>query len=306
MSKRRLGIVVLFDEETSSELRGIRRALGSPNVERIAPHITIVAPVNVHQRSISAVMGQLRRAAQQCEPFSVDLGAVSTFTPVSPVIYLAVRAPEHTVEQLAAQLSTALQRTADHPFVAHVTLHEAADGELISAAMISLAHYRRTVSVDRIWVLEEQANRYWRPLCDVMLGSVPVRGRGGVAVWIRTSTMMAPDVIATLDPNRMLTYEHDSGGLVHEASIDAEVVGVALSAPSGTGRTLRSVVVVAHRRNEGIGRQLVDAVARSAAERGESPLVVDRQIGAQPHPGWPRLLQSVGFAESNGGWTRRA
>ena len=298
---------MLFDEETSSELRGIRRALGGPNVERIAPHITIVAPVNVHQRNIGSVMAQLRSAAQECEPFSVNLGPVRTFAPTSPVIYLAVRAPDHTVGQLAERLSAdALQRTADHPFVAHVTLHEAAGDELIRAAMVSLAAYQQTVFVDRIWALEEQAGRHWRPLCDVMLGEVPVRGRGGVAVSVRTSTMVAPDIIETLDPHRMLTYESGQGRLVHEASIDAVVVGVALSSWSGTGRTIDAVVVVAHRRNEGIGRQLIDAVARSAADRGEDHLMVECRIEDHPHPGWPRLLESVGFVNRAGVWTRRA
>ncbi len=299
--------MVLFDDDTTRELRGIRRALGGPSVERIAPHITIVAPVNVHQRNIADVMAQLRMAAATSEAFAVDLGPVSTFAPISPVIYLEVHEAGDQLMQLAGQLGVgALLRRSDHCFVAHVTLHEAAGDELIGAAMISLAAYRRTVVVDRIWVLEEQENRNWRPLCDVMLGPVPVRGRGGVAVSIRTSTMMAPDAMETLDPNHMLTYERGPGQMVHEASIDTEVVGVALSSGSGAGRTIHAVVVAVHRRNEGIGRQLIDAVARSAAECGESHLAVPRGTGASPHPGWPRLLQSVGFVNVEGAWTRPA
>ncbi|MGH9106630.1 MAG: 2'-5' RNA ligase family protein, partial [Acidimicrobiales bacterium] len=70
----------------------MRRALGDPSVYQVAPHITLVAPVNVRTEALADALGVLRKAASGQEGrLRFELGPVASFEPVNPVLYLAVR-----------------------------------------------------------------------------------------------------------------------------------------------------------------------------------------------------------------------
>ena len=58
---------------------GLRRAFGDPALERVAPHVTLVPPVNVAERDLVEVLAILRRAAGQARPLELTLGPVAAF-----------------------------------------------------------------------------------------------------------------------------------------------------------------------------------------------------------------------------------
>ena len=66
--RRRLLVALLLAGRVGAELDGLRRALGSPGLDRIAPHVTLVPPINVPERDLEAALGIVRAAAARRAP----------------------------------------------------------------------------------------------------------------------------------------------------------------------------------------------------------------------------------------------
>jgi 2'-5' RNA ligase len=199
MARRRLGVVLLLGWPVADEVRGLRRALGSPSLDTQPPHITLVPPVNVPEARVDEALAVLRRAASSVPgPLTLTIGPVATFRPVSPVVYLSVQGDVDGLVRLQQNVFVGpLLRTVDYDYVGHVTLHESADGALIDASLTALEQFSVGVEIDRVHLLEQDPqDRAWRPLADVALGPPVVRGRGGVELVLRWTHLAAPDVQA--------------------------------------------------------------------------------------------------------------
>ena len=90
MSRHRIGVVLLVPQPLATELDGLRRALGSPERTRVAPHLTLVSPINLRDRELGQALDLVRRAAAASTPFELQLGPATTFAPVTPTVHLAV------------------------------------------------------------------------------------------------------------------------------------------------------------------------------------------------------------------------
>src|SRR5204863_5833580 len=77
----RLASALLVPEPFAREIDGLRRALGE-NLDRVAPHLTLVPPVNVRVDEINKALSALRRAAAVMQPTTVTLGPAVTLHPV--------------------------------------------------------------------------------------------------------------------------------------------------------------------------------------------------------------------------------
>src|SRR5688572_20311112 len=126
MARQRLGVVLLVPQPLAKEIDGVRRALGDEARERIAPHITLVPPLNVAERDLPRAFTLVRTAASTIAPLSLRLGPAATFAPVNPVAYLKVGGEPQVLEALerlrAKCLEGPLERTIDLEFVPHVTI----------------------------------------------------------------------------------------------------------------------------------------------------------------------------------------
>lgn len=90
MPRVRLGVVLLVPPPVAAEVDGLRRALGDQRLDKIAPHVTLVPPVNVRDDRLVDAVDVLRGAAAAHPPLTLRLGPVATFLPASPTLYLAV------------------------------------------------------------------------------------------------------------------------------------------------------------------------------------------------------------------------
>ena len=202
--RRRLGVALLLDPPGSVEVDGLRRALGDSSLDVIAPHLTLVSPINVRAGDLDEALAVARRAASgQDGPLELDLGPVATFVPSTPVVYLSVHGPD--LDRLArlrsAVLSGPFRRPDRWPWVPHVTLADEALADEAEAALAALKHYRSHTSFDRVVVLEERQHR-WHPLADACLGPPVVVGRGGLELEITEGRLLGPDVIAMAESRR--------------------------------------------------------------------------------------------------------
>jgi 2'-5' RNA ligase len=196
---------------------GIRRGLGDGAFTDVAPHITLVHPVNIREEELPAALALLRAVAGATDPFTVRIGPVATFQPVTPTAYLDVSGDGvAVVHRLYRELrETPFVRPAVHEFVPHVTVSNDCPPERMAAAMAALADYEVDVTLTTVTLLEHRSEgpHLWNPIDDVVLGSLAIVGRGGYELELCTST---------LGPR-----PQGAEAFVVTARHDGEVVGVA-------------------------------------------------------------------------------
>lgn len=267
MARQRLGVVLLVPQPLATQIDGMRRALGDGALGRIPPHVTLVPPVNVAERDLSAALAVVRRAAASRPPLSLQLGPVSTFQPVNPVAYLAVGGPDAGALATLRDdcLAPPLVRPQDHDFVPHVTVAEELAADRLEAATSALRDFHAEVTFDRVHVLSEQPGRIWVPIADVPLGGPPgVVGRGGLPLELSVSGR--PD----LEAAALLAVEGEAGGLPFAVTArrDGTVVAAAWGWSAGDRLEVADLVVAAAHRNQGVGRHVIAVVEALARRRG--------------------------------------
>ncbi len=283
---------MLVPQPSATEIDGVRRALGDGALGRVAPHITLVPPVNVAERDLTAALQVVRTAAAGAQPLRIELGPVTTFLPVNPVAYLQV-GDDDAVRALsslrAACLAGPLERTTQHDFVPHVTVADDLAPDRLEAAVASLADFRTVVDIDRVHVLAEGPGRRWRSVADAPLGDAPaIVGRGSLPLDVSVSGR--PDAEAAA----LLAVDGVGDGLPFAVTArrDGAVVGAAWGWSGGSRLDVADLVVAAAHRGQGIGRHLLAAVESLAGRRGCAVAGI-----AAPSTGAPAaLLSGCGWA----------
>jgi 2'-5' RNA ligase len=189
-----VAVALLLPEPWATEVDGIRRALGDGALTDVAPHITLVHPVNIRDEELPAAEALLRTVGGTVDPFTVRIGPVATFEPVTPTAYLAVGGEVEVVHRLYGELKEPpFVRPQVHEYVPHVTVSNDCPPERMAAAMAALADYEVDVTLTTVTLLEHRTPgpHLWNPIADVVLGSLAVVGRGGYEIELCTSTLAA-------------------------------------------------------------------------------------------------------------------
>lgn len=293
MPRRRLGVVLLVPPPVAHEVDGLRRALDDGSWEKVAPHITLVPPVNVREDELAAALAVVRAAAASTGVLTLSLGPGATFLPVNPVVFLEVGGLSlSTVHALQAALHDGpLARPQTREFVPHVTVADGFPPERIPAAMSALSGYRHTiVKIRHLHVLQEvrdeEDRRVWWPLAGVAFGPPSVVGRGGLETVIEVHDRVPPDAGA-------LGAEQEPADVVLVARRSSVVVGLLGGRVRGAKAWLEWVEVDPGVEGEGVGTQLLAAYESVAAERGAERVYARAEPGARAESflsgrGWVR------------------
>lgn len=174
MPRVRLASALLVPEPFAREIDGLRRAMGE-SLERVAPHITIVPPINVRAEEVDDAFVILRRAAANIAPITVTLGPATTFHPVNPVVYLQIGGADvEKIHDLRAAVATGvLGRELDYQFVPHCTIVEHTTEARIDAALVALADYQVEVTFESVHLLQGES-QIWSPLAEALFRAHPV------------------------------------------------------------------------------------------------------------------------------------
>jgi 2'-5' RNA ligase len=275
--RRRLGVALVLDPPLADEVDGLRRALGDRARERIAPHITLISPVNVGGGALPAVLSLLRDAAAEAPgPLAFRLGPPDSFLPANPVLHLPVSGPgrEALGRMRTVLLAGPLGRPPAWPWVPHVTLADGADPGAVAVAAGVLGGFVVDTTCDRVVLLEERVapagepepRRRWVPLADAVMGRRAVIGRGGLELELTTGRVVDPEAAALLPAGADLSDR----GLVCTARREGRVVGVGTARPTAADGVDLAVVVDRACVGQGVDEHL-SARLRSVLAAAERP-----------------------------------
>lgn len=154
------------------------------------PHVTLLPPRLLHL-SDEQLLQRLRRVVPVLPPITIHLGKVSTFLPVSPVVYLEVSSDGDDIDIVHGELlrsfesSAAAERFRFHP---HLTLAYDIPEPDIRDLTAEFAHrwaaYKgpREYLIERLTLVREGEPLHWRELGSVVLKArphVPAPAPGG-------------------------------------------------------------------------------------------------------------------------------
>jgi 2'-5' RNA ligase len=295
--RRRLFVAVVVDGDAGATIDALRLALRSPELDRIAPHVTLVAPTNVAEAELDDVLAGVRGVAHRSRPFSIEVGPVATFPRDRPVLYAAVTDPDGGLETISSALRAEALRPAARDdrfsFVPHVTLHNRTDPGVAIGATAAFSGFRIDVVVEALTVLERAAtggDGRWVPIAEYRLGPPVVRGRGGIEIELEESRVADPVTRALLGPAPGLEGRSLDRWVI-TARIGDVVVGAAEGESSPLVTVLCSLVVDRPHRRTGIGSRILELVESFGA-----PLVVADGADAET----AHLLTRRGYVEAPG------
>ncbi|HVC26155.1 MAG TPA: GNAT family N-acetyltransferase [Acidimicrobiales bacterium] len=289
--RHRLLVALLLEHGAAAEVVGLRRALRARAQERVAPHVTLVAPVNVGADELPAVVSLLARLAASVAPFEITLGPAGTFAPGRPVVYLAVSGASDELDELRRGAATGPLAPPPgrpgRPFVPHVTLSTSVEHELVAPSLAFLAGYERLTVVTHLHLLEQDlaaAGRPWRVVASPALGGAVVRGRGGREVELSVASCL--DAVASewawatgaqcarvtygerWKPGEPFAVVARGGDQPARPGAAGSILGVATGEVRGEICECSRLLVDPAARGEGVGSQLLHHVERFAAEQG--------------------------------------
>ena len=316
MARERLLVAVFVPPPLGVEVDGLRRALGDRALGRIAPHVTLVPPVNVPDGGFDAALDVVRAAASATEPLRLRLGPAATFHPRNPVVYLAVGGPDAAALGALRRrcFHPPLDRPVTHDFVPHVTVANRMAPDRIPAAVAALADYAADVVIDRVHLLRMEPGNLWRPIADAPLAPPAVVGRGGLELEVTGTDQVPPDAGRLLDAATATGTGSGSAGpgdgapWALTARRDGAVVGAAAGWAAGAVLLVAGLVVAPGARRQGVGRHLLAAVEHEArvrhctAAEAQAPVAAgaDALFGGA---GWRAAVEPADAAPGSG-WRR--
>jgi len=155
--------VVIFPSKKLQDIVNSYRKRYDPNYSLIPPHITLKYPFESNEEGIKTVAKYLEEVSTNTLPLSLKVLKVSSFKPVSNVIYLKVD-PTAELISLQQKMQTDLMVTGtDFAFVPHITLGQNLTDDEHSDifGQLSMLDLRHEEIIDRFHLLYQLDNGSW-------------------------------------------------------------------------------------------------------------------------------------------------
>ena len=274
-------VALLFNADVAAEINGVRRALGSSQISRIPPHITLIPPLNLLTDAAHDPEELVRDVVGTLEPFQLHLGAADTFPDNPGVLFFAVDQSAE-LSRLRGRLHEAIPGAADRDhraFIPHVTLISRRDDHPLASLAVELSHYSRATRIEGVSLMtqvEDAPERPWRLVATYDLGAAAVVGRGGVEITMHGGRGRSDALAAALErwgrPAVDSFSEQAAKSRFVLASIGGIIVGVAVWNERVGAADLAELVVAPESRGLGIGTRLVSFVEAQARDKDASLL----------------------------------
>jgi len=175
MHKPRYALVAYLKSPAGEFVENLRREL-HPALPHLAAHVSILPPRLLKGTETSALR-TLERICSAEEPFEVSLGAVETFIPVTPTVFIRIEAAAARMSTLHERLNIEeLHFQEEWPYIPHLTIVKMSAEEQAQTAF-EIARNRwqgysgsRRILLEKLTVVREDSQNCWVDLAPVQLG----------------------------------------------------------------------------------------------------------------------------------------
>lgn len=278
-------VAIVLEGSVAIEVEGLRRAvqgwLVPQAAPQLAPHITLVAPLNVPKGDVPAALSVLGDAASACVPLELHLGPPGAF-PGRGVLYLGVSGDLEGLGALRDELSRAPleppRMREERAFVPHVTLGNGLEAGRAATLADLLGNYHAEVTARSVSLFEAEVTsggtEGWTEVAEEVLGGRSVRGRGGLEVVVSLSGRLDP-LTARFAAEEWAAYgraiyrsdwEPDRP-FVFVARQEGLIAGLVTGVKRGRTVDADRLIVASTKRGLGTGSRLLEAVERLGREQ---------------------------------------
>lgn len=175
MQKLRYALVAYVNGPAGEFVENLRREL-HPDLPHLPAHLTILPPRPLEGTENSALQ-DLERVCGNEEPFEVNLGAVDTFIPITPTVFIRVDGASTRMCPLHGRLNAGnLAFHEEWPYIPHLTIVKMTSEQHAQNAL-QIARQRwgeysgsRRILLERLTFVREDAQNCWIDLAPVPLG----------------------------------------------------------------------------------------------------------------------------------------
>lgn len=175
MEKPRYALVAYVNSPAGEFVENLRREL-HPDLPQIAAHLTILPP-RLLRGNESSALELLQRVCGQEEPFSVTLGCVETFMPMTPTVFIGIETDGPRMCALHEKLNVEMLKFQEEwPYIPHLTIAKMSAEQPARAAFETASQRwdryqgNRRILLERLTFVREESPNCWVDLAPIVLG----------------------------------------------------------------------------------------------------------------------------------------
>ena len=174
MQNPRYALVAYVKNDAGEFVEGLRREL-HPSLPHLAAHLTLLPPRPL-RGSENEALELLESLCGEEEPFEVTLGAVDTFIPLTPTVFIRVESPTGMCELHRKLNRDVLEFKEEWPYIPHLTIVKMnAEQQALAACAIARQRWdaytgSRRILLERLTFVREDGQNCWVDLAPVLLG----------------------------------------------------------------------------------------------------------------------------------------
>ncbi|NBJ70906.1 MULTISPECIES: YjcG family protein [Clostridia] len=156
------GIVIFPTKEIQDEANSYRKRY-DPHYALIPPHITLKEAFEVEDQRIESLITELKRIANETEPFMININKVSTFAPITNTVYLKVEPRQELIDLYKKMHTGKFPDNQEYAFVPHITIAQKLPQDEYSDvySSLSMKKIRFEDKIDRFQLMYQLENGSW-------------------------------------------------------------------------------------------------------------------------------------------------
>ena len=164
--------VVLFPSKKLQDVANSYRKRYDSHYSLIPPHLTLKEVFEATEDQIDEIAANLRKIAEETNPFTLNVTKVSSFSPANNVIYLKVEQKPELTSLYYKLHEGNLEQPTEYSFIPHITIGQrlSDDEHLDVYSQLKLVDVAHEETVDRFHLMYQLENETWTVFETFRLG----------------------------------------------------------------------------------------------------------------------------------------
>ncbi|MEJ9302040.1 YjcG family protein [Priestia megaterium] len=164
--------VVLFPSKKLQDVANSYRKRYDSHYSLIPPHLTLKEVFEATEDQIDEIAANLRKIAEETNPFTLNVTKVSSFSPANNVIYLKVEQKPELTSLYNKLHEGNLEQPTEYSFIPHITIGQrlSDDEHLDVYSQLKLVDVAHEEIVDRFHLMYQLENETWTVFETFRLG----------------------------------------------------------------------------------------------------------------------------------------